>query len=114
MSTLAGPYTVGDELPSLAVTWKDSDGNLIDFSGSFTWRLRLALNNVTVLEKTTGITGAATDPNVTIDWAVGELDNLSGGNSYAAQLRARRTSDSKDRTLSFTIKTAREIGAVPS
>lgn len=112
MTTSAGPWTIGDELPSLAVTWKDSDGNLIDLT-SHTFRLRLALNGVTALEKTIGITGASTDPNITIDWAVGELDNLTGGEVYLAQLRARRTSDSKDRTLQFSVKTAAELGAVP-
>jgi hypothetical protein len=113
MSTVAGPWVIGDELPSIEITWKDSNGNVIDLTG-YTFRLRLALDGVTALEKTAGITGAATAPNITIDWSVDELAALTGGQVYTAQLRARRTSDNKDRTLSFAVKTSPELGAVPS
>lgn len=111
MSDTAGPYTIGDELPSLDVTWKDSNKNIIDFSSGYTWRLRLAFAGTTELEKTSGISGASTDPNVTIDWDADELGSLTGDRTYKAQLRARRTSDSKDRTLNFDVKTAAEFGA---
>jgi hypothetical protein len=113
MSDVVGPYTIGDELPSITPTWKDSNGNVIDFSSGFTYRLRVALNGVTALEKTSGITGASTAPNITIDWTVDELAALTGGQVYTAQLRARRTSDNKDRTLAFAVKTSAELGAVP-
>jgi hypothetical protein len=106
-------YTIGDELPSIGIDWY-ANGVLIDFSTGYTWRLRIGRGDTAAVEKTTGITGAATSPNVTIDWVEGELDDLDGGLTYTAQLRARRTSDDKDRTLVFRLNVNREMGAVPT
>lgn len=103
-------YVAGDELPSLALTWKDTDNNVIDFSTGYTFRLRLVRGNTTALEKTSGIAGAAAAPNVTVDWASGELDGLERGN-YQAQLRARRTVDDKDRTMTFMVTITTEFAA---
>lgn len=105
-------YTVGDELPSITIDWY-VDGALVDFSSGYSWRLRVGRGDTAALEKTTGITGAATSPNVTIDWSADELDDLDGGQTYTAQLRARRTSDNKDRTFVFRLNVNREMGAVP-
>jgi hypothetical protein len=105
-------YTVGDEFPSIEIDWY-VDSALVDFSSGHTFRLRVGRGEVAALEKTTGITGAATSPNVTIDWAADELATLDGGQTYTAQLRARRTSDNKDRTFVFRLNVNREMGAVP-
>lgn len=92
-------YTVGAELPDITLTWYDSNNNLIDFSTGYTFTIKVGIPGSTALfTKTTGITGAATDPNVTIAWATTlELATLTVGTLYTAQVIARRTSDSKDR-----------------
>lgn len=98
-------YTAGADLPDLALTWRDSAGALIDFSSGWTFELKVGLPGAAAaLTKTSGITGAATDPNITIAWATsGELNTLPAG-SYVAQLRAQRTSDSKHRFMTFVIR----------
>jgi hypothetical protein len=86
-------YTVGAELPDWQPTWLSSSGEVIDFSTGYSFELRIATDPVTV--KTTGITGAAAAPNLTVAWASGELPAQPG--NYRGQITARRTSDSKDR-----------------
>lgn len=103
--------TVGGELPDWTFAWMDDAGDLIDFSANYTFTLRIGDSSTGILEQTTGITGAATDPNVTIAFAVGTFDSITPG-VYAAELWARRTSDSKDRDpLRFTVQV---LAAIPS
>jgi hypothetical protein len=106
-------YIVGDELPSIEIDWYVDD-QLLNFSTGYEFRLRIGRGDTATIEKTTGITGGATSPNITIDWTAGELDDLDGGLIYTAQLRARRTSDDKDRTFVFRLNANREMGAVPT
>lgn len=87
--------TVGTELPSKTFEWLDGSGNIIDFSTGWTFTLRVE-SSPTPLVKTTGITGAATLPNITVDFAAGELDSLTPG-QWPGTLGARRTADAKDR-----------------
>ena len=99
----------GCELPDDAITWYDSNDNVVDFSAGWTFTAKLgAPASPAVITKTTGITGAATSPNVTIAWTTAELSSLPNQTAtYALQVIARRTSDSKDRPfpqpISFTI-----------
>lgn len=89
--------TIGSELPDWTFHWQDGSGATIDFSTGFTWTLRVGhAGSLGVLEKTSGITGAATDPNVTVSWTAGAWDAVPAGN-YSFTLTPRRTSDSKDR-----------------
>lgn len=92
-------YVTGSDLPDLAVSWYDSNGNLIDFSTGYTYQVKVAPVNslVASFTKTTNITGAATAPNLTISWSTsGELNSLSEG-TYEVQIQATRTSDSRQR-----------------
>lgn len=102
-------YIKGADLPDLAVTWKDSDGSVIDFSSGWTFSLKLGdPGSAATLTKTTGITGASTAPNVTVAWATTlDLNNLAA-TTYTADLTATRTSDSKQRVMRFrlTVKDA--------
>lgn len=93
-------YIAGAELPDLSLTWWDSNDALIDFSTGYTFTVKVGvLGSAALFTKTTGITGAATDPNVTIGWSTAaELTTLSAG-TYAVQVIARRTADSKDRVF---------------
>ena len=104
-------YTQGAELPDLTIEWKDSAGNVINFSSGWTFVLRLGdPGSAATLTKSSGITGAATSPNVTIAWATsGELNTLTPG-FYHAQLRATRDSDSKLRVFKFGLKIEAAVG----
>lgn len=99
-------YRKGAELPSIELTWEDTDGEVIDFSAGWTFTVTVAPRGETTASftKTTGITGAAGPPNVTIAWATtGELNSLAAG-AYDLQLRARRAADSKDRDWPGSIR----------
>jgi hypothetical protein len=97
---VAVEYEIGEELDDLAVTWTDSSGAIRNFASGWTFEFKLGvLGSAAVLTKTTGITGAATAPNVTISFAPEEL--VVASNTYVGQLRARRGSDSKDLFTQF-------------
>lgn len=85
MSASTRTYRQGQELPSYAVAWSDENGDLLDLSsGTFQLELINAAGTA-VVTKTTGITGAATSPNVTAAWATDELDIATG--EYTVRLR---------------------------
>jgi hypothetical protein len=99
---VAVEYEIGEELDDLAVTWTDSVGNIRDFASGWTFEFKLGvLGSAAVLTKTAGITGAATSPNIVIAFATEEL--VVAANTYTGQLRARRTSDSKDLFTQFPV-----------
>lgn len=87
----------GAELPDRGIEWRDANGNIIDFSSGWTWQLKIGLtaDGTAAITKTTGITGAATSPNVTISFSAGELDGLTVETEYVCQLMA--TSGTKQR-----------------
>lgn len=100
----ATPYVQGSDLPDLAITWKDGSGTIINYSSGYTFVLKVGSpGSAATLTKSTGITGAAAAPNVTVAWATtGELNTLPAG-SYTADLIATRTSDSKQRVFRFVL-----------
>lgn len=100
--------TPGAELPDRTLTWENSAGTVINFATDpHTFKLEIAFP--TPVTKTTGITGGATTPNVTIAFAAGETDTWPRG-GYSALLWARRTSDSKDREpIRLTVRVMRTI-----
>lgn len=94
-------YLADQELPAIPVEWRDGTGALIDFSTGWTFTAKVcaATTPTTIaLSKTNGITGAATSPNVLIDWTTTDFSALTPG-AHIVQLYARRTSDSKDRVF---------------
>lgn len=101
----------GQELPDTELEWRVGN-TLVDLSAPHAFQLRVAPvddPSTVVFAKTTGISGSATVPNVTISWSTtGELSLLAAHTIYLAQLRARRTSDSRDRYCEFLIVT-REV-----
>jgi hypothetical protein len=98
-------YIKGAELDDTTITWNDPDGDPYDFSSGYTFTLKVGEKGQdATFTKTTGITGAATSPNVTVVWATtGELNSLAAG-THVLQLAARRTSDSRDLIMQSTIK----------
>jgi len=105
---MAIEYIKGAEYPNVEITWLDSAGNVINFSAGWTFTVKIGqAGGAATVTKTTGITGAATAPNVIISWAAGELDTLSA-TTYAMDVIARETATSKDRVQSapLTMKAA--------
>jgi len=95
-------YKRGAELGDGKITWNDELTGLIDFSTGWTWTLRIGDEGTTaIITKTTGISGAATAPNVTIVWDAGELDTLTPG-TYTCTIQARNAS-TKDRKQNFDL-----------
>jgi len=94
-------YTLGDELGDAEIDWADSDGTVIDFSSGYTFSLKVGTKGSAALfTKTSGISGAATFPNITVAWATtGELNSITTPGGYVLQITATRTADSKTRTL---------------
>lgn len=96
-------YIQGAELPDVEITWKDSDGEVIDFSTGWTFTVRIGvLGQAAVLEKTAGVVGTGAAPNVLISWTAVELENIPV-NTYALQVIARHTASGKDRKFADTI-----------
>lgn len=95
-------YTLGAELPDVAIAWTDEAGNLIDFSTGWTFQVKVGNpGEAALLTKTGGITGAATSPNLTIAWSAGELDAVGSG-AWSCQVKA--TNAGKDRIRTFSLK----------
>ena len=103
-------YIQGADLPDAAITWLDRNGSVIDFSSGYTFSLKIGTPGQTaLLSKSSGFTGAATSPNLTIAWATsGELNTIAAG-VYSGQIKATRNSDSKDRFMPFEIKISAAI-----
>lgn len=92
-------YYKGAELPDLHLTWEDENGDVINFAAGWTFVVKVAREGSTTASftKSTGVTGAASAPNVIVEWATSaELSTLAAGR-YVVQVVASRNSDSKDR-----------------
>jgi hypothetical protein len=100
-------YTKGDELEPIAITWYEPDGTLYDFSTGWTFTARIGNpGSEALVQKTSGFTGTATAPNLTLAWADGDLDGIAGG-TYHLDVTARLTTGDLDvtRTWLFQILT---------
>lgn len=88
---------VSHELPDVGFDWRDDQGALINFSSGYTFSLKIGADPAAAatVTKTTGFTGAATSPNLTISFAAAELDSLVASVAYTCQLSA--TTASKQR-----------------
>lgn len=93
-------YTKGAELESIDITWRQPNGTLYDFSTGWTFTVRVGTpGSAALLQKTSGITGAATAPNLVIAWSAAELDAIPTG-SYHLDVTAR-IANNKDLTRTF-------------
>ena len=109
-------YVKDQELSSLAVAWYDYAGNLLDVSTGYTFMVKIAARDTpttTIITKSTNITGAATSPNLLINWDVNAFSTLTAaGAVYVLWIIATRTADGKHRVFSpenlprFTLLTA--------
>ncbi len=97
-------YIKGAALPNFTDHWRNPDGTTIDFSTGFTFTGKLydPQNEVLWFTKTTGISGASTNPNLTVQWDATEL-NINPG-MYLFYITANRTADSKKYITSYEIQ----------
>lgn len=96
-------HVLGSELPDDAFDWTDAQGDLIDFSSGWTFSVEVGFpGQDAVLTKTSGITGAATSPNITISWAAGELGDPLTAGSWPGWIIA--TNAGRERKRSFLLK----------
>ena len=89
--------------PQATFRWLDSQGNVIDFSSGYTFRLSLSQPpNAAKLVKTSGIAGfnpsTPTGPNLVVGWSGGELSVLSPGR-WTMQITAVKVSNGSSRTM---------------
>lgn len=97
-------YVKGSELPDLAITWTDTNGDVINFATGWTFTVRIGVEGQEAEHtKTSGISGAATAPNVTVAWSAGELDDLAA-RVWSCQVTARNEATGKDRTRSLLLQ----------
>lgn len=90
------------ELPDWGVEWPDREGVAVNFSSGYTFELRLVRGGAVKLDKTTGITGSASFPNLTVVWDLGEMDDIDPG-VHDCVIVATRTADGKHRTKNGTV-----------
>lgn len=108
---MAVEYMQGAELPDVAFTWTDEETGLLDFSTGWSFTVRVGISgSPALIEKTVGISGAATAPNVIIAWEPDELDVLAVG-TYDVDVIARNDGTSKDRKATFPLLMSSAVAA---
>lgn len=106
-------YTKGHELPARGLTWLDGNGDVINFATGWDFTLVIGTpGRDAEHEKTDGLTGAATAPNVTVVWDENELDDLDAG-THRGQLTAHHV-DGDRGPFPLTIEIYPSIGTPPS
>lgn len=97
-------YIQGSSLPDWGASWLDADGAVIDFSSGWTFVGHMVNTKTYEVEfaKTTGISGAATEPNITTQWDVDELDIPAA--DYTWYIFATNTGTSKTRISNFHVR----------
>ena len=107
-------YVEGAEQPNITRDWYAPDGTLIDFASGWTFTVLVGVpGTAAVVEKTDGITGAATAPNVTVNFEAGELDDLTPGR-WSVQIVALHTLTQEQRILDTALLVRPAIAPVPS
>jgi hypothetical protein len=102
------PYFRGDDLPDCGLTWKQ-DGQLIDFSDpGWSFTVRLGTRSEPALVELSSVTGLATDPNIVITFADGDLDPLPVGVADGVVLAV---SGGEQETMPFELPIHRTIDA---
>jgi hypothetical protein len=110
------------ELPGIPFEVKDQNDAIVDYSSGWSsFTAKLVRGSTLVASQTTGVTGAATSPNITIaSWTSATLALIAAdlvtlgatSQNYELRVYARRTSDSADevptssRALTVQFKTA--------
>jgi hypothetical protein len=92
-------------LPDLQITWEDQNGNPIDFSTGWTFKMTIAQPpNPAKITKMSGFSAGNGTPNLTIMWSPNELSTLTPGR-WAFQVTATNgPSGGKQRIFNGTIR----------
>ena len=100
-------YLEGASKPDFTIDWyADDDGTIIDFSTGYTFTLVVSDANGIKFTKSSGITGAATLPNVTGVWDTStEISTLTGPATYEAVLTAATKSGAGKKAFRIKITT---------
>jgi hypothetical protein len=72
-------YTAGAELPAITIEALDADGQPINFSSGWTFEVKVGEPGKTAVVTASTVVGAATVPNLTVNWTAGALDSLVVG-----------------------------------
>lgn len=105
---MVATYHQMQELPDLAISWPDKEGDPVNFASGHTFIARLVRGGALQLEKTSGFVGASNFPNLTIEWLLDELADLEPG-IYDLVVQATRTSDGKRRVNNGTVTIKRSV-----
>lgn len=103
-------YPQGTDSPDAVFWWLDYNDALINFSSGYTFTAQILREDDTiVVNKTTGITGAAGagsepsgTPNLTLAWSNNQIDTLAAGR-YTLRVVANNTASGKDRILQLEL-----------
>jgi len=105
MTTVATYPTPASSLPDLTFVWTDATQTLINF-GVAGWSYSMKISqppNAPTITKTTGISGASTSPNITVQWSVNELATLTPGRWYFQLTATYGPSGGKQRIMTGSI-----------
>jgi len=94
-------YTAGQE-PTVNATFRDSAGNVIDFSSGWTFTAKVGDSTGTKVTQSSGIVGSSVSPNVSIPFAASALDIAPG--NYVLQVRAVNIASGRDRYFQTNIQ----------
>lgn len=99
-------YVAGASRPSTTISWYEN-GVLLDFSSGYTFTAKVFIEGASAssFTKSSGITGAATDPNLTISWLTTDLGALAAGN-YVLEVSAVNGAATYRRQWGLTIAPA--------
>ena len=102
-------YTRTDELEPVSITWYQPNGTLYNFTSGWTFRARIGTGSGFLVEKTTGFTGAATAPNLSINFTTGELDGVPSG-TYHLDVQATFTATAQTITRTWVFQVLAGVG----
>lgn len=100
-------FIKGQSRPSIAITWKDRTGAIIDFSTGFTPVVKIGEIGVAAVATIASVTLAATAPNVILNPTVAELAALVVGETYILQVSIASASQPRIKQWKFHL-----LGAV--
>ena len=104
MSTAIEYPTPAASLPDILFTWEDANGNPIDFSTGWIFRMTIGRPpNPAVITKTSGFNGLTAAPNLRVSWVSGELSSLTPGVWYF-QITATYLASGQARVLTGSLR----------
>jgi hypothetical protein len=97
--------TPAASLPDVQFTWNDADGNIIDFSTGWTFKMTIGRPpNAAAITKTSGIVGHAQSPNIIVIWNPNELISLTPGVWYFQITASYGPSGGKQRVMTGSLR----------